>query len=248
MVEQPPAREAPQVQHRRLPGRDAVRVAVDEQLVVVAVDRVVERRRVQPHGDVRLVERLAHVDERKPDPSRQPVADALLCSAQRDRLGVGIAVEQPDLHAVLRLAAHQRGEIGAAVGKEEPGVHQDVEPLARRLEQLVPALVRHSAAMRIERAPARRRCRRGRSLSASSGQSSSSSTRSSCAVRARLRACGSRPFVIHRSAVLTSISTCSATSSSRRPACWIARRSRSFAIALPLFCCRATEGRLKRPS
>lgn len=85
MVPHPPAGHPPQVQHRRLAGGGAVGVAVDQQVLVEAEQRVVERRAVRPDLDAGEARYLVQVAAVQLDAPFQAAGRALLLGAQPDR-------------------------------------------------------------------------------------------------------------------------------------------------------------------
>ena len=78
VVEQLPASDPAQTQHRRLRAPCTVHMGVDKQHVIEAIDRVVQRRAVRSGLDSGSLERRAHVGHREVNTRRQTVADALV--------------------------------------------------------------------------------------------------------------------------------------------------------------------------
>ena len=72
-------------------------MGVDQQVVVEPVDGVVEGGCVKADLHSRNPKRLLQVCEAQPDPGGEAVADALLGTAQPDRVAVRVAKGQADL-------------------------------------------------------------------------------------------------------------------------------------------------------
>lgn len=107
---------------------DTVGVGIDEHVVVEPVDRVVQRRCVQPDPDTWMAGVWPVVGQQHiADLRGYGVADVFLLAAQRDLWRIRVAKQDPDRGPVVGLLLQQLDLVYVLLGEEEAGVNQDAD-------------------------------------------------------------------------------------------------------------------------
>jgi hypothetical protein len=124
-------------------------VRVDQELVIRAVDRVVENRGVQPDLCTGQTAQRAVEDQHVTDLRRHRFVDAFLCAAFGNMRAVRAAEQDPDRHARVGLLGEQAHQPGV-VGEEESAVDEDADVALSRAEQVPPDVARDGPAVRVD--------------------------------------------------------------------------------------------------
>lgn len=210
-------------------GCDAVDVGVDEELVICAVDGVVEDRAVEAELYAVLSAQVLVEDEGVTDLRGHGVVYTLVCAAFGHLRAVRVTEEDADADASLRFLC-ERALNAAVFGEEKAGVDQDADLFLGCGEETSPCVPWDGRAVRVDRHQfAAGRCRDllvGESVRPKE-RLIYAQARSHCVAVSPV---GVRSLVIHRSTVLGSTSIDSASVAMVKPCSSRAARRRSFGM------------------
>jgi hypothetical protein len=120
-------------------------------VVIEAKQGVVERRVVEPHPDLRRLDRRPEIGQAEPDAPGHALADVLLLPTQAHRLADRVAEQEPHADAGPGLVDERRREVRMAVREEQAGEHEHVQVLAGAVDQGMPEGVRDGAPVGVQR-------------------------------------------------------------------------------------------------
>src|SRR4051794_17158098 len=123
---------------RVLSGRRTEDVHVDQQVLIEAVDGVVQRGGVSANFDAAPSKSWFQQTKADPDTSRQVLSQPFLLCTPRHCGRLGVSEQETDLHAVLGFRDKALHQVGLAVQKEQARINQDIEAVMGTLNQLLP--------------------------------------------------------------------------------------------------------------
>lgn len=124
---------------------------IDQQLVIEAEDRVVERRGMQMNGDAFMSQQRPVMQECGVDSGAHRLSESFLLASAVDNITCGVPEEEPDLAAFIRAATHCLDKHCVLFGKEERGVREDIYVIVGSGCRLSPEVLWNVRAMGIER-------------------------------------------------------------------------------------------------
>lgn len=113
--------------HRGPVRVDAPDMRIDQQLIIGAVERVVERRPVGPDVDAGHADQGPVMHECQLATGLDAVPELLLLTARPNVLALGVAHRDPDRAAVCGALPQEVTESGIRLVQEDGGVHQHVD-------------------------------------------------------------------------------------------------------------------------